>query len=361
MVVDQTFFLDIISGRRNGLTADVLRACLGCCEPFYSFGSQFKNLFYDKQWLAPKRVSIPVIAIGNLTTGGTGKTPTVAWLVQWLQQQGFAPAIVSRGYRSLDGQANDEKLLLDQLCPNVPHVQNRDRVAAADKIVALHDCDVIVLDDGFQHRRLHRNVDLVLIDALNPWGYDHLLPRGLLREPISNLRRANAVLLTRTDQVTKHDLAKIEKRIAGVTDAPIAPSHFQAISLTNFSGEKIALETLREKRVCAFAAVGHPGGFRRTLVSNGFGIDDDRFWIFPDHHHYSAKDHRGLETWALRQNATCLLTTRKDLVKIGNARIGGMPVWAIDIELKISHAQDQLTEMILSRLTDFQSTARPSK
>ena len=319
-------------------------------EPFYSCGAFLKNWCFDSCLRRPNRAALPVISVGNLTTGGTGKTPTVAWLIHWLQSQGLRPGIVSRGYRSLDGQANDEKLLLDSLCPGVPHLQNRDRVAATRQIASDQVCDVIVLDDGFQHRRLHRDVDLVLIDALQPWGYHHLLPRGLLREPVSSLKRASAILLTRTDQASPPQLAEIQRRVESVTAAPFVHGHFETVCLVNSHGEAIPIESLRDRRMFAFAAIGNPAGFRRTLIGNGVSVDNDRFQTFPDHHHYSRRDLIQIEQSALRQNATCLLTTHKDLVKIDSPTIGGLPVWAIEIELKITRGGDAFAKILQSAL-----------
>lgn len=350
MAIDQKFFLDVISGKRQDGLANVTRGVLSAGEVFYSCGAKFKNWLYDQGLRKPHRVPVPVIAVGNLTTGGTGKTPTVAWLVKWLQEHGLRPAIVSRGYRSLDGASNDEKLLLDQLCSGVPHLQDRDRVAAARDVVNNFDCNVIVLDDGFQHRRLHRDVDLVVIDALQPWGYDRLLPRGLLREPVSGLRRASVILLTRTDQVSQSQITDIENRIAQITSAPIVQSQFRTTCLVNTRGETVSLDSIRDRRIFAFAAIGNPAGFRRTLISNGFSIDDQRFAAFPDHHHYSLQDLVVLEKAALRQNATCLLTTRKDLMKLNNNQIGGLPVWAIDIELNIADEADSIAEVLQSAM-----------
>ena len=127
---------------------------------------------------------VPVVIIGNITVGGTGKTPFVAWLANWFHDNEVRVTILSRGYRSVSGDVNDEKMVLDQLCPDVPHVQNPNRVEAAITARRDHAAQLLILDDGYQHRRLSRDLDIVLIDAINPWGYGALLPRGLLREPM---------------------------------------------------------------------------------------------------------------------------------------------------------------------------------
>ena len=176
--VDERWFLDVISGRQHGLLAAVTRWGLSMLTPCYRAGVSIRNQLFDLGWKRVHHVDVQVISVGNLTTGGTGKTPMVAWLAEWFRSQGKQPCIVSRGYRSLDEGGNDERRVLEQLCPNVPHEQNRDRVVAARRAIETHKSDVLILDDGFQHRRLSRDVDIVLIDALNPWGYGRLLPRG---------------------------------------------------------------------------------------------------------------------------------------------------------------------------------------
>ncbi len=157
--------------------------CVRVFEVPYRLLVETRNRHYDRAADAAKRVPVPVVSVGNLTTGGTGKTPMVAWLARWFQQRGLRPVIVSRGYGSQNGQPNDEARELAEQLPDVPHLQDADRVRGAQQAIAQHGAQVILLDDGFQHRRLHRDLDIVLVDALQPFGSEHLLPRGLLRSP----------------------------------------------------------------------------------------------------------------------------------------------------------------------------------
>ncbi|MEZ6127839.1 MAG: tetraacyldisaccharide 4'-kinase [Planctomycetaceae bacterium] len=188
-------FKQLISGQSRGLAACVGRGLLRCLSIPYSMLMQLRNAAFDIGLKATHRVDVPVIAIGNLTTGGTGKTPIVAFLVRQLQELGWRPGIVSRGYRADSSGENDEKRVLAGLCPGVPHEQNPDRIAAARKLLAETDVDVIVLDDALQHRRIHRDLNVVLVDASNPFGYGYELPRGLLRESLSGLKQADLVLI----------------------------------------------------------------------------------------------------------------------------------------------------------------------
>ena len=176
----------------------------------YYLGVQIRNRRYNKP-SAVTEVDIPVISVGNITTGGTGKTPVVQWLASRLREMDRRVAIVSRGYGAEAGAQNDEAMELELSLPDVPHLQNPDRIEAARTAIEELESQSIVLDDGFQHRRLGRDLDIVLLDALEPFGYGHLLPRGLLREPLSNLERADWIGLSRADQVDEETRSAIQQ------------------------------------------------------------------------------------------------------------------------------------------------------
>src|SRR5262249_10280904 len=162
----------------------------------------------DWGWKQQRRASVPVVSVGNLTLGGTGKTPCVEYVARFYRERDKRVAILSRGYGAEEGH-NDEALVLEANLTDVPHLQAADREALAAVALEELESEVLVLDDGFQHRRLARDLDLVLIDATNPWGHGYLFPRGLLREPVSGLRRADAVILTRCDQASDKDRGRI--------------------------------------------------------------------------------------------------------------------------------------------------------
>jgi tetraacyldisaccharide 4'-kinase len=348
-------WLEIVSGRRTGIGASVCRAGLAALTPFYAGVISLRNRLYDWQLLRSHRVPARVISVGNLTAGGTGKTPTVAWIVRTLQELGQRPAIISRGYAG-QGGANDEKLVLDQLLPGVPHCLNPDRVAAARELLGAARQEPrppesrpthLVLDDAFQHRRIARDVDLVLIDALNPWGYDALLPRGLLREPVHALRRASAILITRSDLIDEATRQTLARRIRAATEAPILWSRFEPTRLRNAAGQTLSLLDAREQRWAAFCGIGNPHGFCRTLTSCGLAVSDDRFRAFPDHYLYQPGDLDELGRWGQKLGATGLLATHKDLVKIPPPALGGLPLWALEIELRLESDQaERLAELV---------------
>ncbi|MCA9071397.1 MAG: tetraacyldisaccharide 4'-kinase, partial [Planctomycetaceae bacterium] len=159
--MNEAEFRALVSGAKRGVGAALLRAGLRGLSFGYLAGISVRNRLFDWGLKSVHNAEVPVVSVGNITTGGTGKTPMVAFLVNWFREQGVTPAILSRGYRAVDGGANDEKLVLDQLCPGVLHLQDPDRVASAQKAVKEYQGQVLVLDDGFQHRRLGRSLDLV--------------------------------------------------------------------------------------------------------------------------------------------------------------------------------------------------------
>lgn len=346
---------DIISGQRTDGWASACRLGLWGLTPCYRACIAIRNRLFDWGIRSAARVPARVISVGNLTAGGTGKTPTVAWIVRTLQSWKALPAIISRGYAEESG-VNDEKLVLDQLLPGVTHVLNPDRVAAARSVLDsdLATCPThLVLDDAFQHRRIARDVDLVLIDALNPWGHGYLFPRGLLREPVESLWRATAILITRSDLIDEEQRIAIARRIRKTTDAPLFWSQFRPTGLRNSLGQTITLEEAKQRTWGAFCGIGNPDGFRRTLASCGIAITDHRFRTFPDHYHYEVADRKSLGEWARSQGVDGLLATHKDLVKIPECALQGIPLWSLDIELQLSADQaDELSALLIGSSAD---------
>jgi tetraacyldisaccharide 4'-kinase len=334
-------YRDVISGADRSLLAVAARCGFKGASLFYEAAVRLRNRAYDTGLLAAHRAPVPVVSIGNLTAGGTGKTPMVAAVVEWFVSRGVRPVILSRGYRATRNAGNDEKLVLDQLCPNVVHLQSPDRVRSAQDACQKHNAHVLILDDGFQHRRLARDLDIVLIDALDPWGTGNILPRGLLREPPSALRRANLVVLTRADQCIGERKQEILAEIrALVGDRPLVEASFLPTGLLNATGETAPLESLRGA-VAAFCGIGNPDGFRRTLAAQGIESRLAGFRTFPDHHHYALSDLDNLAEWARSCGAGGLVTTQKDLVKIPRNDLGGLPLWAVAIRAQIIAEQQE--------------------
>jgi tetraacyldisaccharide 4'-kinase len=242
-------------------------------------------------------------------------------------------SIVSRGYGAEAGSRNDEAMELEQKLPDVPHVQDADRVAGARVAIEELQTQLIVLDDAFQHRRIARDLDLVLLDALEPFGFEHVFPRGMLREPPSSLRRADAIVLTRADMLAPAERTAIRQR--ALRDAPQAvwaEAAHAPRGLRNALGEEQPLDALAGQPVAAFAAIGNPAGFRHTLELCGCRVI--AFREFADHYRYARADVESLAAWAAGQGAAAVVCTHKDLVKLGVDRLGTCPLWAVTVALE---------------------------
>ncbi len=291
------------------------------------------------------------MCVGNLTVGGTGKTPFVEHVAGFYRRRDVRVAVLSRGYGAETGP-NDEALVLEENLPDVPHLQGKDRVALARAAIEELESELLVLDDGFQHRRLCRDLDLVLIDATAPWGYGRLLPRGLLREPVSGLRRAHLIALTRCDQVNAADKVRIRcevKRLAPGT--PVIETTHRPVELTGSDGAKEPLERLRGRPVAAFCGVGNPESFRRTLSDCGANIVAFRPYL--DHHAYTRADVDDLRAWARGLPSDChVVVTQKDLVKLRLTRLGDVPLWALRIRLHVETGADELERLLVLALGD---------
>ena len=213
--MNQEAFRKLVSGESSGLCAILLRFILGIAAHVYRVITWVRNFLYSKGWLKIHRADVPVISIGNITTGGTGKTPLVIRLCNFLRNSGSKCAILTRGYKA-DENYGDEPAVLAESCPGIQVVVNPDRVAGAAEAISKFGAKVLVMDDGFQHRRLVRELDIVAIDSTVPFGYGKLLPAGLLREPVDSLKRADAAVITRCDQVDEAELIQLEGKLKKV-------------------------------------------------------------------------------------------------------------------------------------------------
>jgi tetraacyldisaccharide 4'-kinase len=332
-MVDPAHFREIVSGRRCDAGAAVARGLLRLAETPYTAAIRWRNRRYDRDVAAVERVSVPVVSVGNLTLGGTGKTPMVKWLAQWFDGRGLRVAIVSRGYGAAAGKHNDEALELAQALPNVPHVQNPDRVVGARTAIDEFGCQIVLLDDGFQHRRLARDLDIVLLDATEPFGFEHVFPRGTLREPIVGLRRAGVVCLSRSDLLDPAGRDLIRQRVSKLApDATWCEAAHAPQALLSSVGNTQPLSTLKSRRVAAFCGIGNPAAFRHALTQAGCEIVSWR--EFPDHHAYSEANRKELGQAVAANRAELVVCTHKDLVKVPVEQLGGRPLWALTVEMK---------------------------
>jgi tetraacyldisaccharide 4'-kinase len=301
---------------------------------------------YRSGLFSARKLSIPVISIGNLSVGGTGKTPTTLFLAQSLQEHGKRVAILSRGYRGAaantvnvvsDGdrvllspdEAGDEPMLLAEHLPGVPVLTGKDRGRVGEYAQEYFSAEVAVLDDGFQHLRLRRDMDIVLVDQKKLFGNGYLLPRGPLRESPRSLRRAHIVLVTQPPGETTENRDVLEARIHSYHPTiPVFYAHYAPVKLTTLAGEEeISCDYLKGKRVVALAGVGRPGSFSGLLAGLGADVVETRF--YPDHHYYQAVDVEGQTQDAL------IVTTEKDAVKLKFLDIKEKNIWVLSITLVI--------------------------
>jgi tetraacyldisaccharide 4'-kinase len=282
-----------------------------------------------------------VASVGNLTVGGTGKTPMVEWVVRQLRQSGVRPAILSRGYRAAPGAANDEAMELELALGDVPHLQHPDRTRSAQRAIAEFGAQALVLDDGFQHRRLARDLDIVLLDASEPFGFGYVLPRGTLREPVEGLARAHAVVLSRADMLDAAGREAVRQQAMSLSPrAAWCEVVHRPAALLAAGGQRTPLGALQGQRIAAFCGIGNPAGFRHTLHALGGEVVAWR--EFPDHHAYSPADVAALSQWAQTVNAGLVLCTRKDLVKLRVEALGGAPLHAVEVSLHFLRGQEAL-------------------
>jgi tetraacyldisaccharide 4'-kinase len=319
----------LIRGERRGPLATLARLGLRVASWPYGLGVRLRNHLYDRGWKTVRRAAAPVVSVGNLSVGGTGKTPCVEYVARFYRTLDVRVAVVSRGYGAEAGR-NDEAMVLEENLPDVPHFQDPDRVAAAERAVEESESELLVLDDAFQHRRLHRDLDVVLIDATRPAHRDYLLPRGTLREPTSGLRRAGAIVLTRCDQADPATVDELRHWLARrFPGKPVATTEHRPIDV----------DDLRGRTVGAFCGIGNPAAFRRTL--EGLGATVTALRTFADHHPYTAADVDDLRTWVTQLPAdAAVATTQKDWVKLRLPDLAGRPLRAVRIGLAFRDGQE---------------------
>lgn len=305
-----------------------------------------RNVLYRKNILRSNSLPVKVISVGNITVGGTGKTPLVCSIARMLQKEGHSVGILSRGYtrrdRSIrivsDGKSikanykdtGDEPVFLAQKLPGVSVTVGKDRYQAGMHTLAYLKRDVFLLDDGFQHRRLKRDFEILTMDTLNPWGNGNLLPSGPLRESIQSIKRATAIVLTRMPK--DQDITPVIKRIQKFTSASVYPSYHKPIHWFCLKDAKIHhLEFLEGKRVIAFAGIANPDDFRASLES--LNVIVEVFIPFRDHHWYSETDLRLLQKKSNDLGADAIVTTEKDAVKLEKQWLDSLPLYSLSIEL----------------------------
>lgn len=336
-----------------------LRVLLHLGSRFYGTGL---NQAQRRSRLHSRRLPVPVISVGNLVAGGTGKTPFTLWLAHYLGSRGQRPAILSRGYGGRDKEGclvpadgatstqvldyGDEPVLMAHKAPTVPVWTGRNRWASGISAIEVSGANRLILDDGFQHLALHRDLDLVLLDARNPFGNGALLPLGPLREPPLHLQRADAFILTRAQdrRCTEQLRSRLQQWFP---DKPsFACRHLLAGVTRGLTPPCMPLPELRRRRVLAFAGIAHPEPFFRGLREAGLDLVASR--AFPDHYQYRNVDLHYLFKTAENHGAQLLITTEKDAVRLDPALQD--IVLTTDLQLDFDSEEQRLRDYLDLRL-----------
>jgi len=338
----------------------------------YGGSVKLRETFYKKGIFQSKRLPCPVISVGNITLGGTGKTPMTIYVARLIQHLGYGVAIISRGYKGkaetkggivCDGQnvcmkpdqAGDEPFMLAQSLKTVPVVVGKNRFKAGTLAVKKFNTDVILLDDGFQHLGLFRDINLVLLDSARPFGNNYLFPKGTLREPISSISRGDAIILTRSNVTQTNALVKLKnfKKSVPIFQSFHVPYIYKIIHANNASHKERSRPLLKPdfhsfngKRVFAFSGIARNDDFRRTIENLNCKITD--FFEFPDHHWYLENELDEIVNSAIDLSSDCIFTTEKDY-----ARIIHRNTWPIDIVIigiETAFKDDAFDSFIKNRL-----------
>jgi tetraacyldisaccharide 4'-kinase len=331
----------VISGQRRGLGAALLRALLTLASGLYVFLHGTRRFLYRIGLFRSHGFPCPVLSVGNITAGGTGKTPLVQYVARWFARKNFRVAVLARGYGRVDGAGDDEDLLSEMELDNAVRLAGADRVANARKALADYHAELLLLDDGFQHYRIRRGLDIVAVDATNPFGNGRRLPRGLLREAPDALRRADLIVLTRVDQVPPLELEALRAKIGKAVETVHKPVLLRDLTARKRHG----LDWLRGRSVYAFCGVGNPESFRRTLES--LGAEIVKFRAFDDHHAYTPRDLRRLAAEAQEFMAEAVVTTEKDATKVGPEAFD-RPLTALRVEIEVTRNEELLEERLLA-------------
>ena len=361
----ETFVLDVIFERRRGKRANLLRAFLTTLSHIFAVAVQLRIWCYRMRLLRDRTLGCLVVSVGNLTVGGTGKTPVVETFARALAQRGRRVAILSRGYKSAkrpllermvvkltglekltpprvvsDGesllldshQSGDEPYMLASNLKNVIVLVDKDRVKAGKYAIEKLQADTLLLDDGFQYLHLKSRLNLVLIDRTNPWGTGHMLPRGTLREPIRNLSRASYVFVTKCDG---SDIGPLRDQIrslnptAEIIECAHRPLYLQDV----FTGERKPLEFLRDLDIASLSGIAAPEGFEQSLEKLGANLTCSH--RFADHHRYSQQEIINVINRSHKSGARAVITTEKDAVRFPLVERRDVPIYFMRVEIEI--------------------------
>jgi tetraacyldisaccharide 4'-kinase len=334
----------------------------GLGEPVYRWAVARRNARFDRGE-GIKRFPMPVISVGNLSVGGTGKTPIVALVVRKLIETGRRPAVVMRGYKRRAGKMSDEQAEYAAIFGDaVPVEADPDRCGAIARLIGRAACDCVVLDDGFQHRRVARDLDIVLIDATRDAFADRLLPRGWLREPVGSLARAGAVVMTHADGVRDTDRKRVWAQVRAITGTAVqveAVHAWAGLSVFENGAERAEPVSWIEGRHATVACgIGNPAAFSAQARSTGCEVTREVF--MPDHHHWRAHDLAEVVGDAAKHSGpggvACVVTTMKDWVKLREVPGSRAVVWVVPrLEVRLTSGAEPFAAAILHPLRAAQT------
>ena len=373
----ELFLLAVVSGRLRGLGPNLLRFTLKLLSRLYSFIMNVRLALFEHRIIRSKTLGCQVISIGNLTVGGTGKTPVVEVFARALQQNGRKVAILSRGYMKAEDPpaeklknlitfrtpkqqpprivSDGERLLLDSemggdepymLASNLPNVcviVDKDRVKSGRYAIQKLGCDTLILDDGFQYLRLKHRVDIVLVDRTNPFDNGYVLPRGLLRESVRHLSRATFIFITKSAGDGSPELRREIRALndkAEIAECRHTPRHLQDV----FTGERKPLEFLQGLKVAALSGIAAPRGFEETLERLGGELVHRR--RFADHHRYTQQELLDTINAARDRGAQAILTTEKDAVRFPLLERRDIPLYFLRVEIELLSGEESFHDLI---------------
>ena len=343
-------YMRIVSGDADGAAATAARAALSAASAFYLIGWKAKRMGYDLGLLRARKVGATVVSIGNITAGGAGKTPATIYFARKYLEEGRRVAVLSRGYGRAtptgeprvvsDGkeillsprEAGDEPYLIAKKLSSVPVVVCAKRAPAAELAIREFGAELILLDDGFQHTAIARDEDIVVVDCANPFGYGRLLPRGLLREPMSALARATRFLLTRVDETDPAEIIETLEKMNPA--AEILRSRHRPVRLTTLGdGREEPLDSIRGEKVLAVSSIGNPAAFEATL--RRLEADVAGSLRFDDHHWYDEADVERIRGKAKKLGVGLIVSTEKDGVRLGLTSNAPKETLLLGIELEM--------------------------
>ena len=309
----------------------------------YTAIHQMRLTLYYLGVLKVKSLPCMVISIGNITVGGTGKTPMVIALARALRDKGKKVAVLSRGYKD-EGKGGDEALLMSKRLGDMPVITGGNRYLSGTYTIEKYGVDTILLDDGFQHVQLKRNLDILLIDSTNPFGNGFTLPAGILREPIRNIKRADVIVLTRASQLK--DINYVINRIKTYNpSAPIFKARHKPEGFIRLADGKIeGVELVKDKRILIFSGIGNPEAFSFSLKELDAKIIE--VMDYPDHYIYDERDIKSIEQRAKALSAEMIITTEKDAMRLSDILLPEN-LWALRIEMEIIDDREKWESLLL--------------